>query len=311
MRIDYGAPGNDIAKIASCRGDFTSFERSTAAVARPQAKDDPWQQDLDVLVSQLPKQHLDAFHWVPREQFEQHAAQLRDQLKVLDERDKPIKFAELVASLHDGHSFVEGYFPFLGFAPETYPIRLHAFADGIFVQSAARSHVRLLGARLVAINGQPVDEVFTRVSKLFPAENAMAEKAWTVYGLTAPDVLHAYGILDASRKARFQFELRGKRVDVDFTATERAEPHESFGQVNDPDWVNGNAGGTLPLRYRHLDQAYWYEFDAQSGTLFVQFNQVGDTGDAGCTRLLQRGRRSGCAVARVAIRAGPALEPGR
>ncbi len=253
---------------------------ASAWASEPEAPD-PWLADLRLLLAQIPQQHVNAFKWITREQFEQHAARIGNELAGLDADGKALKFAELVASLGDGHSFVSGYFPILGFAPLTYPIRLYAFVDGIHVIAAARSHARLLGARLLRVNRQPVADVYGRVAKLFPAENEMSEQAWTVYGLTAPEVLRTYGAMQKAGPAVFEFSRDGQVFALDLASTEREQPAERFGQVLDPDWLPARTAKGTALRRMNPGRAYWYSLDEHDGSLFVQVNELRNSGPQG------------------------------
>lgn len=262
------------------------FLMIVAALAIPglaigQSRGDPWVSDLKVLADELPKRHVDPFKWTPPERLKGEFARLEDEIGQVDVRSKPIKVAEFVASLRDGHSFVEGYFPILGFRPKTYPIRLYAFSDGIYIQATSREHARSLGMRVLSINGEPVERALVRVGRMFPAENAMSQKAWAVYGLTSPDVLRAYGLLDASGNARFVLERDGKRREQVFSGDGQAQPEESSGQIVDAGWVTAAAGSKPPLRSTHPELAYWHAFDPSDGTYFVQFNQIRDSGKQG------------------------------
>lgn len=254
----------------------------TAQAAAPDPLDGgAWVQDVEVLAAQIPTRHADPFKWSPRERFLSETARIAGAMGGIDPRSRPIKVAELVATLRDGHSFVEGYFPVLGFVPDTYPFRLYAYADGIYVQAARQSYARYLGARVVGINGHMASEVLTRVARMFPTENAMSERAWAVYGMTAPDVLRAYDVLDATDRAVFELELDGRRINVDVSALAGPQPREQAGQVVDPAWRTANAAAPRPLRAMHPEKAYWYRFDPSTGTFFVQFNEVRDRGEQG------------------------------
>ncbi|MBN8506144.1 MAG: hypothetical protein J0L58_16895 [Burkholderiales bacterium] len=242
---------------------------------------EPWVADLRALTQQIPELHVNAFRWTSREQFQQAATRIGAEMALLDAQSQRVKLAELVARLGDGHSFVQGYFPLLGFVPKSFPLRLYFFADGLHVLAAARSHAQLLGARLERINGLPVALVFKRVSAMFPAENDMSAKAWTVYGMTAPAVLRAYGVMKASGPARFEFEQDGRLLDMDLAGSERDAPMEQFGQVLDPDWVLARPAHRPALRHRHPERAYWAAFEAPHGLLYAQFNDIRNRGSQG------------------------------
>src|SRR6266542_1629128 len=81
-----------------------------------------------------------------------------------------VRLCELVATLGDGHAFVE--------APEeradlrmSLPLQLFLFADGPFVTAAAPEHEALLGAQVLAFDGEPVERVVSAVDRTIGRDN--------------------------------------------------------------------------------------------------------------------------------------------
>lgn len=56
--------------------------------------------------------------------------------------------------------------------PLSLPLLTYDFADGQYVIAAAPSHAQLLGARVVAVNGVPIQQVVERIAPIISRDNA-------------------------------------------------------------------------------------------------------------------------------------------
>lgn len=70
---------------------------------------------------------------------------------------------QIVALADNGHSTIENSgTP----ARLELPVRLAAFSDGLYVMRATEINADLLGGRVTAVDGQPIDAVMTKVEQL-------------------------------------------------------------------------------------------------------------------------------------------------
>jgi hypothetical protein len=154
-----------------------------------------------------------------------------------------------------------------------YPIRLYHFADGVYVVDAEDGS--LVGDRLVAIDGVPVDRVFELVEPLTPHDNPSNTRGMAPHYVLTAEVLDGLGITDGTGPADFSFERPGgERVGVTLTAI----PGPQYaGEFADP--LHGHYPSVLPRASRPLylansGKALWARTLAGGRALFVGYNAV-------------------------------------
>jgi hypothetical protein len=192
----------------------------------------------------------------------------------------------------DGHT---GIFPF---TPEDgallYPLRWWQFSDGLVITAARPPYEDLVGSRVEAINGRPIDEVVALVEPLAPRDNPSNLKAFGLLYLRVSNLLAGLGVIDKAGPTQFTIVDRdGNRRDVEIEPTVPAV---------DDDWDSG-----LPHRLaetdapwlRDQDTTLWWSFLEDSGTLFVQFNHVRGDATQEISELRERAREDD--VKRVVI----------
>jgi hypothetical protein len=82
---------------------------------------------------------------------------------VLDRPHLRVALMQIDALADNGHSKVESEgSP----APWTLPVRVAAFADGLYIMRATETNAELLGSRVTAINGQSIDSVMSKLGQL-------------------------------------------------------------------------------------------------------------------------------------------------
>src|SRR5262249_55374502 len=115
------------------------------------ARNQRLQQDLDTFASKLPVLHVNAFHQITRQQFNQAVNDLSSKIPSITDQQFYVSLAAITAMIGDAHTNLyllnDGYFRSnaaaqLGFL--SFPIRLRWLDDGIFVEAAAPQYSQLL-----------------------------------------------------------------------------------------------------------------------------------------------------------------------
>lgn len=186
-------------------------------------------EDLAFLIRELPAKHANAFAVRSKEAFTADAEALRSRLESLDDAEFMIEMSRLVASLGDGHTS-------LGKTLGRYPMQVGFFSDGPRVIVLPKAHGELLGAKLVGVGGQPIDEVLRRIETIDFCETETALRAKARTYVIAPEVLHGLG-LAAPRSATFALERPdGTRVGLALDA---------LSNESKPEWATLPPGGAL------------------------------------------------------------------
>lgn len=114
--------------------------------------------------------------------------------------------ARMVALADNGHSRVHPG-P-LSRRHARLPCRLYRFSDGFHVLRARPACAELLGAKLVALDGRPIDEVAGRMYEYFGGPRNHYDQFAAVFFLESPPLLHAAGLAESPERLRLRAVLR-------------------------------------------------------------------------------------------------------
>jgi len=248
-----------------------------------QVPDDPAarREDLRALADGLPKLHPSPFHDVSRPEWEGDAAKLEAGAASLDREQFAVGLMKLVAKIGDGHTSLMPFFnPKLAF--HAVGARLYAFSDGIYVRMAEAGRRDLVGGKLVAVGGVPVDEAFRRVAETVPHDNDEGLKQVVPLYFGVPEILHAVGLGSAS-EVEWTLERDGRRFDVVLPGVVLlgADGHGHGGGAlwSTPDgWADARTGpaAEAPLWLKHAGELHAMEYVADRRMLYVAYNAVAD-----------------------------------
>ncbi len=229
-----------------------------------------WCEDLLSLVDAMTAQHPDLFYSVSREEFEDAVGALYDGVADMHDDEVLVECMRLFALVSrggkDGHS---GIAP--GQAAPRLPLRLYRFSDGWFVVGAATEHAQLVGARVDAIAGTPIEQAAELVRGIVSADNDMNRTGKAAAYLTSVEVLHGLGVIDDTATVELALTINGSAKSVAFT------PQAGMLHI-------GHGGGALPPDERALwlsrpGEMWWHA--VVDDALYVQFNAVLATSSAG------------------------------
>ncbi|MFL5501521.1 MAG: hypothetical protein ACJ79Q_09830 [Gemmatimonadaceae bacterium] len=235
-----------------------------------------WREDLVVLRREMPAHHANLFHAMTRAQFDSALNSIDAQLPTRARHQVIVELQKLAAVIGDGHSNV-GPWRDSAIAFHTLPVALYWFTEGIIVRAADSAHASLVGARVVAINGVPVDSVTARIRPLISHDNDMGVRAFTPFFVVMPEILQATGIASVMQRIRFTLESAGRRRDVVL------EPSGLFpmliGDIDRswlkrPGWVDARDRAPTPLWLSDPLNLYWYKYLPETRTLYTQINTI-------------------------------------
>jgi len=88
-----------------------------------------WQYDLKFLVSEMKRLHVNLFHSIKKEQFEQHVASITKRIPDLTDQEIVFEFMTLVGSVGNGHNFIVPTYSEKGSFSQL-PFQFYQFSDG-------------------------------------------------------------------------------------------------------------------------------------------------------------------------------------
>ncbi len=249
--------------------------------AHSQVGPEGWRKDLQVLVGAIKAVHPRPFHWASEAEFDSAARSLETRLPGLTDEQAATGLMRLVAMVRDGHTVLEPagkVFP----ADRWYPVRIDRLADGFFIVATAPAQRALLGARVLAVGGHPIEFVWDSLLVLAPGDNVFSQMARTTIWMMMPRLMAALGLGDASRLS-IDVDQDGRRRTISVGTVAGSMNYHLLVQ----DLVAGDSsvglpdrsGGAVDLTYRHDAMPYWFSVDS-SGTLFAQVNLVSNADSA-------------------------------
>jgi len=216
-----------------------------------------WVKDLEVLATELPKRHKNAFHAVTKPRFDRAVAALRSQLAGLNDDQVLAGLMRLVAMIGDGHTILTR--PHINYLQ----LSLYWFADGIYVLAAPRGHAWAVGRKLTRLGDVSIDDAIVRLTPLVPHDNAMQLRQLMPNFLIDATLLHGAGLSQHANRAVYTLAAAdGKTRQLVVALGQR---------------VQAPVPTAPPPLYRTRRRAYyWRTYLAKDKTMYVQYNQCAD-----------------------------------
>jgi hypothetical protein len=228
------------------------------------------QSDLDSLLVQIEATHPDPWHGISRDEWVANMHQLQADLSTLSPAPSYARLCALVASLsregRDGHQFV--ILPDSQEMPAL-PFRTYEFAEGVFVTTAMPGYEEMVGRRIAAIDGHPIDDVLAELDPLVPRDGPQTVPGFRTIFMLRTSVLRGLGLVGEGK--------------VTVSVGGDGQPDRDF-EVTPADWASwrvwaGNFGIALPERadtlyLSNLDTATWWQALPQSHAVYVRYQMV-------------------------------------
>jgi hypothetical protein len=253
-----------VSALALCAAVLTARPASAAVPLADSTRVAHWREDVTAFARTLPQRHI-RFFWRTQsvvfgrgiDSLSQHIAEMPDYAVV----------AALIrlGAIADAHTGVQWGDSAAGF--HRLPMVVSKFEEGWYVLAADSAHITMLGARLVAIGERDMAGVESALAPYVPHENA----SWLIDRLadvmTVPELLAASGVTPDPSGARVTIEdSTGARHPIDLSAVEIGKPMRVISYAT-------QKGLPVPLARRSAGSNYWYEYLADSRTLFFRYNR--------------------------------------
>jgi hypothetical protein len=246
--------------VASLAVALAAVSAMAAAAAPSPAR------DVQALASAMERTHPALFASTPRARFRAEAAALADSAPSLGRPQLVVGLMRLVAlaGTRNGHTAI---YPFDAHPQSlhVYPLRLYAFPTGLHVVAAPRRPA-LVGARVVAIDGTPVDAVVKAVTPLVARDNPSSLLDFLPEYVVTEEVLAGLGLTDGGA-ATFAF-ADGR--------TETLEPvaAASFASVGSVLVPLARPNGAQPLWLRRTDTQQWLTTTARGRVAYLGYRMT-------------------------------------
>src|SRR5581483_4378782 len=227
-----------------------------------------WHKDLKALKKQLPGLHVNPFFKITRDEFDRAVTNLDDSITSFQDHEIIVGITRIVAMIGDAHTRLDWEQSATSF--RAYPLRLYWFSDGLYVTATTMNYGRALGTKLIKIGDTNIDQLQTLVSPLIPHDNQWWLRQRIPDYLVVPEILNAIKVLPDMEKGSFVFEDgEGNRFALDFTPVQRDSTIDWL-QWSDPTRADG------PLYLKNASLFYWFDYLADSRTLYFKYNVAAD-----------------------------------
>jgi Peptidase family S41 len=223
-----------------------------------------WHEDLQFLVTELPKRHVSAFHAISHEQFEAQVSGLDHRLDALNSDEIYVAMDRIVNLIGDGHTYIK--FPD---DDANLPIDIERFGNEYRVVATGTNDVKTLGARVLKIDDTPIARAHDIVYSLTPSDETEVLRESRVNGfLTIGTILHGTGITRDRNVARYTLAMEdGSEATVN---VQSLDP----GQNSKIHW--SYAFKDRPLFRQRPDENFWYTYLPDSRTVYCSFRGYQD-----------------------------------
>lgn len=235
-----------------------------------------WQADLRFLQQTVHKDYAFLFKNISATQFDASVEQLYKEMPSLQEHERLAGLARIVASFKYGHTDI-GWRE----SPVKYhvaPLNFYWFSDGVYVEGTNKDNAAVLGAKLLNVEGVPVQQALASVKWLVPVENDQYFKGYGLDFLVIPEALHAQKVSKALKNTiTYTFEKEGKTFDYTINALDAFRLPRSYGFIRKGSgWLTIRDTSVTPNYLKNLENIYYYEYLPASKTVYVRHSQVQD-----------------------------------
>lgn len=233
--------------------------------------EEKWAEDINYLVKEMPKIHIDPYNHTSKENFELFAEVLKSKLKNMNDNEALCQAAKLTAMIGDGHTALN-IFNFHNSNNNTayrfhiFPVMMYQFSDGMFITGSAPQYNELKGCRVIKINGKAIEDVIELVKPIVPCDNEYSQKFNLPYYMVIAEFLNGLGVITNPNEMELTvINNSGAEVTTKMDAIEMSNMQHNSGASDD----NG-----LPLYMKNEAKNYWFEYLKDSKALYINYKRV-------------------------------------
>jgi hypothetical protein len=258
---------------------------TSARAARDEVSVRKWRDDLTYLKAQIERVHPKPYHDVSEAAFQKRLDAISAELPQLSDEQIVVRLmAAMNLGPRDGHTGLNPFQRALGYRPV--PLVFHLFSDGVYLKAAPVGLRDAVGARLIAVDGTPVDDVLRRIFEIVSGDNDMTRKAWSPGALAMPPILRGLGIAKGElpeyllRKSDgTEIRIRPEPLNVPPDQVKWLDARETLGTSGKPVPLYLRFASSNPFDAHSIGKNYWFEYLADRKLLYVNYSAVANAAD--------------------------------
>jgi hypothetical protein len=237
------------------------------SLTRPEAqgiRETRWREDLEFFDKRFPSVQVDSERLYPPAKFHQDIADLERDAPNLSDSEIILRVMRLVAQGGVSHITVDPQGE-LEFHP--YPLQFFWYSDGAVLTYAREEYRSALGARAVRIGSMTPDQLEAAVAPYLSHENLLWLHELSPDFMLNREVADHFGLADADGVVEFTFERSGAKP---FRLRVAPVSADSQGHMIS---VTEALHHPVPFYRKRPNAWYWYEYLADSHSLYIQYNR--------------------------------------
>jgi Peptidase family S41 len=291
-----GARTDEAFKALRGNGHFRELTASVD-VSR-MSRDEGWRYDLHLMVREIERRDYAPFRKISRAQLETAVAALDAAIPGLRDNQVTVGFLKIMTLVGDGHSVAV----FGSERPElrrSVPLKFFLFEEGLFITAADTQHGDLVGCQVLRIGSHPVQEVMAKLEPIIPRDNATWLKTISPLYVRIPGLLNGLDLVPTEDSLPLTVRLpdgREREVTVVAEDIPLQRPDPDFPAIwfflprAAETWISLTQmrKAPTPLYLKHPATPYWFEYLADTKTVYFQFNLILDQKDEPLEDFLRR-----------------------
>ena len=168
-----------------------------------------WTYEIDLLGKELAQKHCNLFFQTDSTTFFRAFDQIARKAPELSLFDNSVRLQQVIAGLGDANTSINYHFNIEG--KSILPLDFYWFEDGIYVMKGRKEQQEIVGKRLTAINGYPLEQIIDSMATLLVTDNVYSLKSQLPRMLTWTPLLKHFGF-SGLKDFELQYETgqRGK-----------------------------------------------------------------------------------------------------
>ncbi len=250
-----------------------TLQLSGQTTTAPPLSKEQWHEDLNVLATELPKRHANAFHFLPKAVLDQEVRELDWKLDGLNRDEVFVGMDRIENSIGDGHTYIR-----VPADAPIFPVHFERFGEDYRLVSTrdipgARD---ALGGRLLKIDSTQVSRAQELLLTLTPADETQALRDVRATALLNDGmVLHGLGITSDRDTVRYVILTdAGNEATLEYRGEANQFRGAEITSILETGWLRAVADPALYLQ--NPDQDFWCTYLPASQTGYCNFRSYKD-----------------------------------
>lgn len=209
--------------------------------------------------------------YISEEEWDSNIINIKNDINKLSDLQILMKLSSLILSIRDMHTYINPLYVVNPLNEElsysnmqVFPIMYEWIEDDLRVISCDAKYEDILGSKLLSINNSKLEDIISRISKMYPAENNQGTKYQVKEYIALYESLKFLKIVN-NEVSNFIFEKNnGEKVSIDIKTK----------SISNIDFVSfeSNVDNNVKKAPTDSNKEYWFKYIEKDGILYFQYN---------------------------------------